>query len=117
METTLLCFCLSLRKVSFVLCTCPPSYIREATSLFNDAMLDAVSDLIGEPLSKWSWKKASLPAFLGGLGVRSASLHVPAAYLGSVDQSEHLVSRILGSKPSASRHLAPALEDLAINAK
>ena len=84
---------------------------------FVVVMLDAASDLIGGPLPKWSWKKASLPASLGSSVDRNVSLYAPAAYLGSLDQSKHLVSRILGSEPSASKQLAPALDDLAINAR
>ena len=114
METTILRSCLALPKVSFALRSCPPSHLKEATSTFDHAMLDAVSDLAGGPLPNWSWKKASLPSSSGGLGVRRASLHAPAAYLGSLDQTKHLVSRILGRSPLASRHQALALEDLAV---
>ena len=76
-------------------------------------MLEAISDLAGGPLPNWAWLKASLPSSLGGLGIRRASLHAPAAYIGSLNQSRLLVARICGRVPGTSIHLAPALVSLA----
>ena len=81
--------------------------------VFDNAMLEALSDLAGGPLLEWAWLKASLPSSLGGLNIRRASLHAPAAYISSLDQSKLLVAGILGRVPEASQHLAPALLDLA----
>ena len=113
MESTILRSCLALPKVSFALRTCPPGHIKEATSKFDNAMLEAISDLAGGPLQNWAWLKASLSSSLGGLGIRRASLHAPAAYIGSLNQSRLLVARICGGVPSTSIHLAPALVSLA----
>ena len=96
METTLLRSCLALPKVAFALRTSPPSHTQQATVVFDNAMLEAPSDLAGGPLPEWAWLKASLPSFLGGLNIRRASLHAPAAYISSLDQSKLLVARILG---------------------
>ena len=112
METTILRLCLSLPKVSFVLRSCPPNYVKDATSTFDNAIREALSDLAGGPLPEWSWLKASLPATLGGLGVRRASLHAPAAYVSSLVQSRQLVTGILGRVPVTTRHLSLALADL-----
>ena len=79
METTLLRSCLSLPKVSFSLRSCPPDFIKQGTANFDDAMWDALSDLVGSPLTDWAWLKASLPSSLGGLNLRSASLHATSA--------------------------------------
>ena len=46
-------------------------------------MYESVSDLIGAPLSDWSWQKASLPISLGGFGIRQTSFHDPAAFVSS----------------------------------
>ncbi len=62
METTLLRSCLDLPKVSFSMRTCPPDNIKQATSTFDEALREAVSDLAGSPLSDWAWLKASLPS-------------------------------------------------------
>ena len=112
METTILRSCLALPKVSFALSSFPPHHVKDATSTFDNSMLEALSDFAGGPLPNWSWLKAYLPAALGGLGVPRASLHVSAAYISSLDQSRQLVTRILGQVPATTRHLTPALQDL-----
>ena len=121
LETTILRYCLALPKVSCVLRSTLPCHIREAAAAFDIAMWDAVSDLSGGPLPDSSWVKAtlpsSLPSSLGGLGIRQASLHAPAAFIGSFDQSSPLVSRIIGSAPIPSSRLVPALADLDVAAK
>ena len=113
MEATLLRSCLALPKVAFALRTSPPSHTQQASVVFDNAMLEALSDLAGGPLPEWARLKASLPSSLGGLNIRRASLHAPAAYISSLDQSKLLVARILGRVPEASSHQAPALLDLA----
>ena len=72
-------------------------------------MRDSLSDLAGGPVSDWSWLKASLPSSFGGLNLRSAQLHAPAAFVSSMDQSSPLVARILGFSPSPSDHLSKAV--------
>ncbi len=99
MEATLLRSCLAMPKFNFSLRSCPPSYITSATKAFDNLMRDSLSDLAGCPLSDWAWKKATLPCSMGGLNLRSASLHAPAAYISSLDQSLHLVESILGYPP------------------
>ena len=113
METTLLRFCLSLPKFNFILRSCPPPHIRHATSAFDALMREALSDLIGAPLSDWAWLKASLPISLGGLNMRSAVLHAPSAFISSLEQSQSLMTEILDHQPSPSRHLAEVVPDLA----
>ena len=113
MKTVLLHFCLALPKVMFALRTCAPSQIEGATSAFDNIMRDALSELASAPLSDWAWLKASLPSSLGGLTIREAGLHAPAAFLSSLDQTSPLVCQILKYIPNASRHLTPALDALA----
>lgn len=96
METTLLRSCLSLPKIAFTLRSCPPGHLRNSTSFFDDCMRESLSDLASSPLSDWAWLKASLPSSLGGLNIRRAVKHAPAAYISSLAQSRGLVSNILG---------------------
>ena len=103
METALLRSCLALPKISFALRSCPPSHIQEAIAAYDDAMREALSDLASGPLSEWTWLKASLPSSLGGLNIRRASLHAPAAYISSLVCSEEMVTRILWHAPGAPR--------------
>ena len=91
--------CLALPKVSFSLRTCPPNHIIQATAAFDDAMHDALSELVGSPLTEWAWLKASLPSSRGGLNLRRASLHAPTAYVGSQAQTSALVTEIHGGVP------------------
>jgi len=112
METTLLRSCLALPKVVYALRTCPPSFVHQALLTFDNLMRDALSDLVGAPLSDRSWHKASLPSSLGGLGIRRAILHAFAAYLSSHLQSQSLVSDILGHIPPAD-HLQSVVASLA----
>ena len=99
--------------MAFALRTSPPTHTQQATVVFDNAMLEALSDLAGGPLPEWAWLKASLPSSLGRLNIRRASLHAPAAYISSLDQLKLLVARILVRVWEASKHLAPALLDLA----
>ena len=101
MEATLLRSCLSLPKVVFALRTCPQVHIFHALQTFDHIMLEALSDLAGGPLSNWAWRKVSLPSSLGGLGIRWVTLHAPAAYISSLDQSSALVTEILRKSPRA----------------
>ena len=114
MEATLLRSCLSLPKVVFALCTCPPVHISHALQTFDHIMLEALFDLAGGPLSNWAWKKASFPSSLGGLGIRWASLHAPAAYISSLDQCSALVTEILRGSLSCLAEAASRPEWLTI---
>ena len=113
MEAALLRSCLSLPKVTHLLRTCPPDVIHRALERFDEIMREAVSDLAGCPLSDWAWLKSSLPSSLGGLNIRHATLYAPASFIGSIHQSEVLVSDILGHHAKAPQHLPNAINALA----
>ena len=72
-----------------------------------------MESILGGPLPEWSWLKASLPSTYGGLNLRSALLHAPAAFLGSSVRSQPLVERILGRPADISPHTSPAVAALA----
>ena len=69
MATSMLRSCLAVHKMSFTLHSCPPSYIQEAVTAFDNSIEDDLSDLAGGPLPKWSWLEASFPISLGSLGL------------------------------------------------
>ena len=112
MESTLLRSCLALPKVAFSLRSCPPSHIQHATAAFDETMLEALSDIAGSPLSEWARLKASLPSSMGGLNIRKASLHAPAAYISSLAECRVLLARILGRVPKPCCHLPSAVSAL-----
>ena len=109
-ECSLLRSCLSLPKIAFALRTCPPDFIYPALTAFDNLIREALSQLVGSPLSNWSWSKASLPSSLGGINLRQAVLHVPAAYIGSLVQSRP--PEILGFQPSYPTSLSSAIKAL-----
>lgn len=76
-------------------------------------MRDALSDIAGNPIPDWSWLKASLPSSRGGLNIRRACLHAPAAYVSSLNESRSLVARILGHTPDFHRCLDSTIPALA----
>ena len=81
----------------------------KALGFFDDIIRHA---LTGRPVPDWSWLKASLPSSLGGLNLRQASLHAPAAYIGSLHQCRHLVVEILGRIAPPPTHLPYSLQSL-----
>ena len=84
LQTTLLRSCLSFPKISYILRTCPPSHILQATRNFDTAIRGSLEDILGGPCPEWSGLKASLPSSHGGLNLRDASLHAPAAFVRSL---------------------------------
>ena len=104
LETSLLRSCLALPKLSYILRTCPPSSIINAAAGFDAAIREALESILGGPLTEWSWIKASLPSSRGGINLRSASLHAPAAFLASVSHSQALVESMLGQAVGPSPH-------------
>ena len=111
-ESTLLRHCLSLPKILFSLRTCPPGFIKQATDAFDDLIRDSLADIAGGPLPEWSWRKASLPCSLGGLGLRNASLCAPAAYISSLNEVQPLIDTLL--QPALPPlHLSEVIADLA----
>ena len=113
LETTLLRSC---PKLSFTLRSCPPSHICHGAKAFDEAIHECLEHIIGGPISQWSWLKASLPSSRGGLNLRSAALHAPAAFLGSSQQMWPLVERIVRHPPGLSPHVPSAVAALALAA-
>ena len=90
LETTLLCSCLALPKL-----TCPSSHIT---------MRESLEAILGGPI----WLKASLPSSRGGVNLRSAAKHAPAAFIASSAKSRGLEEKIL-QLPDLPPHLDLAL--------
>ena len=116
MEIALLRSCLALPKLSFSLRTCPPMYIQQACSNFDNLMRDTLSDIVGCPIPDWQWLKASLPSSLGGLNLRRASLHASAAFIGSLVLTEDLSDQVLDPDTSPCLHLSDTINLLALAA-
>ena len=115
MEVTLFRQCLSFPKFAFSLRSHPPELSRDAASSLDGLVCDALSDIVGSPISDWSWLKASLPVSRGGLGLRQSALHAPAAYVSSIVATLPLVSEILSSDslPAGFDHSISSLAEAA----
>ena len=109
LETTILRSCLALPKVTYVLRTCPPSHIVGATRDFDMAIREAFEGILGGPCPEWSWLKASLPSSRGGINLRSAAVHAPAAFIASTTSCKVLVEGILGHSPCPSHQALATL--------
>ncbi len=113
-ECTRLCSCLALPKVSLILRAFPPSHIQRAE--FDRAIRCSLETIGGGPVPHWSWLKASLPYSCGGLNLRIALRHSPAAFLASTSVTKSLVLQILASPPDPSPHITPTVSRLATEA-
>ncbi len=69
MAITLLRSCWSFSRMSYLLRTIPPSFILEASSMFDSRLREVFEDVIGCPVPSWSWLKATLPCSMGGLNL------------------------------------------------
>ena len=49
------------------------------------------------PVTDSAWRQATLPVSMGGLGLRSAFEHAPAAYLSSLHQTKDIVNDLLAN--------------------
>ena len=116
MEIALLRSCLALPKMAFSLRCCPPSHIQQAVSAFDHLMRSTLGNIAGSPLTEWAWLKATLPSSSGGLNIRQASLHAPAAYISSLCLCRDLITRILGQAPVPSQHMSASVFALAVAA-
>ncbi len=107
-ETTLLRSCLALPKLSYILRTYPPDYISHATRQFDSTMRESLETIVSSLLTDCSWQKASLPSNRGGLNLRSAVSHAPAAFI----SSKTLVERILNHPINLDAYLENAVSAL-----
>ncbi len=108
-ETTLLRSCLALPKLSYILRTCPPDYISHATRQFDSTMRESLETIVTSPLTDWSRQKASNR---GGLNLRSAVSHAPAAFISSAASSKTLMERILNHPINIDAYLENAVSAL-----
>ena len=112
-EMSLLRSCLALPKVSFSLRTCPPNHIIQAMAAFDDTMHNALSELVGSPLTEWAWMKALPPSSRVELNIRRAFLHAPTAYVRSRTQTSALAAEICGGVPVPLDDLSGSIAALA----
>ena len=57
-----------------------------------------LSRILGLPVGDFTWHQAKLPVSMGGLGLRTAENHAPAAYAASTLSSQLLVQDLVGAR-------------------
>ena len=87
---------------------------HQATS-FDAALRETLEAILGSPTTEWSWLKASLPSSRGGVNLRLAALHAPAAFVASTSAC-NLVGQLFNEPPSHSPTLGPAIAALSTSA-
>ena len=86
----LLRHCCSYSKLAYTMRVTPPSLHEQALGDFDDKLRECLGQVGGMPLSQRVWRQATLKVGAGGLGLRSAKLHAPAAFIASVTCSVSL---------------------------
>ena len=94
-EFVLLRSCLSIPKIMFTLRTTDPTDHQILWQYFDDITREALTRILGIPVNDCQWRQAQLPVSKGGLGLRAALDHAPAAYVTSLLASQDLKERIL----------------------
>ena len=89
---------------------------RQLAKGFDAALRETLEAILGGPTTEWSWLKASLPSSRGGINLRWASLHAPAAFVASSISSCNMVGRLLNQTPSSSPVLGAAIAALSTSA-
>ena len=90
-ELHLLCSCLSLCKINYLLRTVPFSRLKSQLVRFDQGLRSCLETIARSSLSDMAWNQATLPIRLGGrLGLREACRTAPAAFLGSCNSSHTL---------------------------
>ena len=69
----------------------------------------SISRILGAPVGERAWQQAQLPVAMGGMGLRGAEDHAPAAYAASVLASQPLSRALLGGRDGAGPVLSPRL--------
>ena len=75
--------CLSLPKVVFSLRSVDTTRHQEVLQHYNQVTREGLARILGVPPTDVQWLQAKLPVTMGGLGLRAAEEHGPAAYASS----------------------------------
>ena len=94
-ELHLLHSCLSLCKINHLIRTVASDVIERQLSRFDAGLRSSLESIIHSSIPDLSWKQATLPVRLGGLGLCESTRTAPAAFLASCNLSYELVLQLL----------------------
>ena len=98
-EYVLLRSCLSLPKLSFLLRAVDTTQLKDQLKEFDSITREGLTRILGTPLSDRPWQQAKLPVSMGGMGLRAAEDHAPAAHAASVLALQPLSASLLRRRP------------------
>jgi len=103
----LLRYSLSFCRAVFTMRTCPSDFIVMQLKALDDKVMSSLRNILDQGLSGSAITQAALPIRLGGLGLRSAEHHAPAAYIASLANTHSLVTSLctLNNNDIAETHL------------
>ena len=105
LEYVLLRSCLSLPKIVFLLRTTDTTAFHPLLQQFDDITREALSRILGGPVSDTGWQQSKLPVCMGGLGLQGALDHAEAAFATSFTSAPPLCNRLLKVEDEEPRHL------------
>ena len=91
---TLLRSCSGWAKILYSCRTVPPPLQQKGLRQADTDIRHSLGRLVGSQLTDDSWRIASLGVANGGLGIRSAAEHAPAAYISSLGQTQALCTLV-----------------------
>ena len=109
-ESVLLRSCLGLPKMMYTLRAVETVAHQEILAEYDRVTREAIGRIVGVPLTNEQWLQANLPVSMGGLGLRTAKDHAPAAFSSSYLSSQPLL-RLLLQTP-AEETVVPLSPDL-----
>ena len=110
-EYCLLRSCLSLPKFMFVLRAVDTTPFQPLLQEFDSITREALNRILAVPVTDLQWAQAKLPVSMGGLGLRAAEDHAPAAHIHSYLASQPLVNHLLGRVPAEGGSQGSVRED------
>ena len=85
--------------------------LQDLLKEFDMLTREAMTRILGSPVQEQQWEQAKLPVSMGGLGLKAAEDHAPAAYATSYIASQPLVRQLLGTQQQAPINLSQGLLD------
>jgi hypothetical protein len=85
---------ISMPRLLYTLRTAPCMESQELV-LYDNLLRSTLAECMNVDLSQAAWEQASLPVKLGGLGIRSAVMLAPSAFLASAAGAENLIQALL----------------------
>jgi len=94
-EFVLLRACLALPKIMFILRTTDSTNNKVLWDTFDNITREALTRILGSPMTDIQWSQVNLPVSIGGLGLKAAVDHAHAAYASSLLSSEQIRQGLL----------------------